>query len=86
MAKPTTKCSDIGTSKYRDIAGADECKNASEHFGTPFKNTIKEWDWPKGCHITKTLKDGKNIASVFFNEHSQGTQNSKATSVCTNGK
>ena len=86
MAKPTEKCADIATSNYRDIAGEEECKKASEHFGAPFKKTIKEWDWPKGCHITKTLEDGENIASVFFNKHSQGTQNSKASSVCTNCK
>ena len=87
MARPTTKCSDLESEQYRFIVGPKECESASEHFGAPFKGSSDEWDWPVGCYVTKTYDDdGKLIASLFWNEHYPGTQNSRASSVCTNGK
>ena len=86
MARPTTKCSDLESEQYRFIDGTKECENASKHFGAPYKGQTDEWDWPVGCYVTKTYEGGDLIASVFFNEHYPGTQNSRASSVCTNGK
>ena len=71
-------CSKVNGAAISDLS---ECKRAAMKLGKNFRLTETNPEFPKGCYA---FTAGIHNSNVYWNEHSVGRKNRRASPICKN--